>query len=344
MYKVGVFPGKFFPPHRGHLNSIINAATQCEKLYVVVSNNPKAIERACKESKIRLMDLKLRTRWMSVELQSFDHIKVIMFDEDGIPEYPAGWELWSEKLLEVVPEKFDVIFGGETKYAEQYNIKFPDVKYELFDYGREKYPISATMIRSNPLKYWDYILGVAREHFAKRVLITGTESCGKTTITRYLGKIYCTSWAEDEGRYYSDRYLGGNEEVFTVRDFEGIAHKQYLADEKALKACNRVVFFDTDAIVTQYYLGQYLNNAYSDYIERFVDRNKYDVVLMFTPDVKWVDDGQRFLSGDELRWKLHDKLKNMYIDRGFGEKIIEIKGNYNQRLNQAISIIDNLLK
>ena len=35
--KVGVMFGKFFPPHRGHLNSIIQASTQVQKLYVVVS-------------------------------------------------------------------------------------------------------------------------------------------------------------------------------------------------------------------------------------------------------------------------------------------------------------------
>jgi len=37
MYNTGVVPGKFFPPHRGHLNQIISAATQCNKVYVVVS-------------------------------------------------------------------------------------------------------------------------------------------------------------------------------------------------------------------------------------------------------------------------------------------------------------------
>lgn len=344
MFNVGVFPGKFIPPHRGHLNSIINAATQCKKLYVVVSDNDRITKLECKKNKLRPMDLAIRAKWLSIELQSFKHIEVLMLDETEVPDYPNGWGMWSRKLIELIPEKFDVIFGGEPEYLEQHVVNFPGIKYEIFDYKRARYPISATKIRDNPLKYWDYILGSSRYNFAKRVLITGTESCGKSTITNYLGKIYHTSWTNEVGRYYSEKYLGGNENVFSVEDFEHIAFMQHMEDNKALKTCNKVVFFDTDAVVTQYYLYEYLR-GYSKNIEQFVDPGKYDKVLLFTPDTEWVDDGLRFLSDQDLRWQLHKKLKQMYTDYGFGEgKIVEISGNYKQRLNKAVEIVDGLIK
>lgn len=66
-YKTGVFVGKFIPPHRGHINSIIDSATQCEMLYVVVSDHPQLTERLCKESNIPVMDGILRTKWLSQE-------------------------------------------------------------------------------------------------------------------------------------------------------------------------------------------------------------------------------------------------------------------------------------
>ena len=34
-YKVGMYGGSFNPLHLGHINNIIRAANQCEKLYVV---------------------------------------------------------------------------------------------------------------------------------------------------------------------------------------------------------------------------------------------------------------------------------------------------------------------
>lgn len=344
MYKVGVFPGKFLPPHRGHLNSIINAATKCERLYVVVSDNSAATLRECNQYNLHLMDMHTRIKWLSMELRGFDHIKVIGLDESDIPEYPHGWDLWALELFETVPEKFDVIFGGEPEYMEQHSHNFPGVTYELYDYQRERYPICATEIRKNPIKHWDYILGSARPHFAKRILITGTESCGKTTITKYLGKIFHTSWTEEVGRYYAERFMGGYEGAYTYKDFEKIAMLQAMEDDKALRTCNKVVFFDTDAVVTQYYLGIYLNGGRSTLLERMYDPYKYDKVLMFYPDVPWVADGQRFLSDQDQRNSLHWKLDAMYRRAYFGDKIVHIEGDYSQRLRKAVEVVEDLLK
>lgn len=342
MYSVGVFPGKFTPPHRGHLNSIINASTRCKKLYVVVSDSPELTKKLCDESNLPLMDFKLRTKWLSQELQGFDHIKVIMLDETGIEQYPYGWEKWTGKLKEVVPEGFDVIFGGETSYTQMHKRFFPGVAYEILDSNRERFPISATKIRKNPLKNWDYILDSAKGFFAKKVLITGSESCAKTTITKYLAKIYNTSSSEEKGRYYSAECLGGNEDVFKVWDFGLIAYKQYLSDMEALSRANRIAFFDSDAVTTQFYVELYLGDK-SDLVEKFIDPSRYDHVFIYTPDVKWVDDGLRWNNEDDVRWKLHEKLKQMYIDYGFGDKLIEISGNYNERLMSSIKLVDKIL-
>lgn len=343
MYNVGVLPLKALPPHRGHINAIIHAATKCNRLYVVVSDHPELTKQLCEENNLPIMDLKLRTKWLSQELQKFDHIKVLMLDESSIPAYPNGWEPWSKLLRFTVPEKFDVIFGGEPSYVAFYEKYQPGVTYELFDFKRERYPISATEIRKDPLKNWDYILGSARGFFTKKILLTGTESCGKTTMTKYLAKIYHTSWTEEEGRYYSERYLGLNEEVFTIKDFGRIAYMQHEKDLEALHDANKVVFFDTDALVTQYYAELYLNEK-SDLVESFIDPAKYDIVLLFKPDVKWVDDGIRWLSGDIQRLKMHEKLKQMYIDHGFGDKIVEISGTYAERLDQCMGIVDKLIQ
>lgn len=88
MPKVGVYFGKFIPPHRGHLTAIVNAATKCQKLYVVVSDNRNRTERICKESGIKNISIELRLQWLSQELQDLNHIKVVALDETDLPEYP----------------------------------------------------------------------------------------------------------------------------------------------------------------------------------------------------------------------------------------------------------------
>lgn len=342
--KVGVYFGKFIPPHRGHLNAIIHAATRCQKLYVVVSDNKERTKKICRESGIKNIPVNLRIQWLSQELQDLEHIKVVKLDESNIPEYPNGWEKWGKLMKEAVGEHIDIMFCGEKEYVDGLKKHIHnDVKVELFDPERTTYNISATEIRENPYKHWDYILGPARPFFAKRILIAGTESSGKSTLVKYLAKIYHTSWSEEVGRYYAKRYLGGNETIFTDEDFGRIANQQVEQDFNALRSANRVCFFDTDAVVTQYYSLLYMGHR-NDMVEACVDPNKYDLVLLLKPDVEWVSDGQRLNGEQEKREQLYERLKHMYIERGFQDKIIEIGGNYYERTVSAISAVNNLYK
>lgn len=341
MYKVGVYFGKFLPAHRGHLNQIINASTKCKTLYVVVSDNKHRTAGLCAEAGIENIPAELRIQWLSQELQDLDHIKVVLLDETDIPVYPNGWNEWSNLMALAVGEHIDVFFCGEQEYADKLPHYFPASDVEVFDPSRSQYPISATEIRKNPLANWDYILGPARPHFAKRVLIVGTESCGKTTLTKYLAKMYHTSWSEEVGRYYAQRYLGGNETIFTDADFGRIAAQQFEQDYDALRHANKVCFFDTDATITQYYSELYMGHP-NLMVEMYVDPSKYDVVLMLTPDVEWVNDGQRLNGDQDKRISLHEHLYQMFCDRGFKDKIVPISGNYQERLQQAIAEVNKL--
>lgn len=344
MYKVGVVPGKFFPPHRGHLAQIIQAATKCEKVYVVVSDNEALSREKCLEDGIPFISLHMRTLWMSIELKDFENIHVLTIDEKDIPPYPHGSEQWSRLLIENVPEEINAIFGGEEEYRHTYMTYFTKgIVYEVFDYARSQYPISGTEIRSNYLEYWDYMLGCARSFFTRRVLITGTESCGKTTMTRYLAKIFHTSWSEEYGRHYSKEFLGGNESLFTTGDFGKIAFLQHEQDLKAMRTANKVCFFDSDAVVTEFYCDMY-TGAIDPNIRQFINPDKYDVVMMFSPSVKWVEDGLRFNSEQKERERLHDILLDMYINYGFEKKIIVVEDqSYTDRLKEAIDITNRLI-
>lgn len=342
MYQTGVYFGRFCPPHRGHLYQMMMASTKCEKLIVVISDNRVQTEEICREAGLPTITYQLRKQWICQQLQDMEHIRVRVLDETDIPVYPNGWEAWAARMREVVPEHIDAFFVGDRDYEGTLQSYFPDSVIELFDPQRSRYPISATEIRHDLYNNWHYILGTARPFFAKKVLITGTESCGKTTLVKYLAKLYNTSWSEEVGRYYAHKYLGGDETIYTDQDFARIAYQQVEQDYQALRNANKVCFFDTDAVDTDYFSELYMGHR-NPTVEAFIDPSRYDKLLFLTPDVAWVPDGMRLNGGQERREMLNNRLLNMYREFGFGDKIQIIAGNYEQRLTQAIQVVDGML-
>ena len=342
MYQTGVYFGRFCPPHRGHLYQIIEASTKCEKLIVVISDNRTQTEKICRDAGLPTITYKLRKQWIGQQVQDMSHLQVRVLDETDIPEYPDGWAQWAARMRDVVPEPIDAFFVGDTEYEATLRDYFPESQVEMFDPARSRYPISATEIRRDILNNWHYILGPARPFFAKKVLIAGTESCGKTTLTKCLAKLYNTSWSEEVGRYYADQYLGGDETIYTDEDFSRMAHLQAEQDYHALRTANKVCFFDTDAVVTDYYSELYMGHR-NRLVEAYINPDKYDVLLYLSPDVKWVDDGMRLNGSQERREALDRRLIDMYEEFGFGDKIVIIRGNYNERLTQAIALVDGML-
>ena len=346
MYKNGVFFGKMIPPHRGHLYQIISASTQCEHLYVVVTHSGQETAELCGKDNLPYMPLALRRKWLAQELQTLEHVTVLSFDEDNfqIPPFPFGWDEWMKIMIEqILPVKPDAFFVGEKEYKTEIQKRYPEIEVEVFDYGRSKYPISATDIRRHPMKHWDYILGPARPFFAKKVLLAGTESTGKSSLTLKLAKLYYTSWSEEVGRYYAKRFLGGDETIFEDSDFARIAALQNEQDLEALRTSNKVVFFDTDATYTQYFSELYLGEE-NEMVEAYIDPTKYDAVLYLRPDVPWVDDGMRLNGEQQRRLTLDRRLYSMYCEHGFGNKLYSIGGSYSERLRTAINIVDKLMK
>lgn len=103
MQKNGIIFGKFYPLHIGHVDFIQRASGYVENLYVVVCTDDDRDKKLFEESKMKKMPtVKDRIRFVEKTFKHQKNIKIIHLAEDGIPFYPNGWKLWSERVQETL--------------------------------------------------------------------------------------------------------------------------------------------------------------------------------------------------------------------------------------------------
>ena len=335
---VGFIGGKFLPLHQGHVYSILQASTRVDKLYVILSHSEKRDRDLCERCGCKYIPYQTRLSWLHQLAKNTDHIvPVAIEDEYGDDDY--DWEDGARKIKEKIKEPIDIIFGSDPEYKEIFSKLYPDACYTLVDHDRSIQPVSGTKVRNDPYKHWDMLPSFVRPFFVKKVVVVGTESCGKSTLVSKLAQMYNTVRVEEHGRNVCEE--NGGPETLTEDMYRRIAYGHKLLEYEAVQKANKLLLVDTEAVVTEYYAGLY--NGYSDPLfGEMIKHEDYDLWLFLEPDVTWVDDGQRRHGSDDARLENNRKLKSM-LD-GYGIKYVTISGNYEERLQFAMDEVDALFK
>ena len=160
--KIGAFVGKFVPPHSGHIACIDKAAEYCDKLYVVLTNNTRNVKKLCDLANIPYLHPKMRINWLKEHYKNNKKVKVIFMNENKLKAFPAGQQEWSKAFKKLTKHKVNVKFADET-YRGLNETYFPECEFVCFD--RDPNGISATKIRGNPKKYFDFIIDEAKPFF-----------------------------------------------------------------------------------------------------------------------------------------------------------------------------------
>ncbi len=335
--KIGFFGGKFLPFHTGHLEAAKTAATLVDKLYIVLSSSRKRDKDLCIRDGIKYMPAEQRLSWIGNSLKDIRNVSIVHIkDCKGIYDY--DWVDGANKIKAAIKEEINYVFSSEPSYSKYFDRLYPDAEHIVLNAQRDKVAVSSTLIRKNLNKYWDYLVPKAKTFLAKKVAIVGTESCGKTTLSGKLAVKYNTLFVEETGRKYCENYTN----QLNKKLFDNIAMEHALVQEKLLPICNKILFIDSEAIITQYYLKMYLFCPFSTLINEIIKQQEYDLVLYLEPDVKWVPDGLRFAGGDAEREYNNAFLKSMFNIRKIPFSIIS--GDYNSRFEQAVQHIEVLLE
>ncbi|MEI7718359.1 MAG: multifunctional transcriptional regulator/nicotinamide-nucleotide adenylyltransferase/ribosylnicotinamide kinase NadR [archaeon] len=334
---VGFIGGKFLPFHLGHVYVILAASNLVDELYVVLSSSKNRDKELCARDGIKYMPAEVRLSWIGESLSNLDNIKVIHIEDDHW-DSDYDWEEGANMIKKAIGKPIDFVFSSENSYNDFFKKYYPDSKHIVVDDKRKTVTISATEMRKNLYDHWDKLPNCVRSFFTKKIAIVGTESCGKSTLAKKLAKFYNTEFVHEVGRDFCEKYSN----QLTAEMFNYIAMEHLLLQRKKAEECNKLLFVDSDAVITQYYLDMYFNGKKSELIEHIIKLQDYDLVIYLEPDVKWVADGTRFAGEEEVRKKNNEKLKKMFGERGI--EFVSINGSYEERFNKARQLVDKLFE
>ena len=165
-----------------------------------------------------------------------------------------------------------------------------------------------------------------------RIVITGAESTGKTTLTEALSGYYGAPWTGEFVR----EFASGLDRPIRQSDLETIAKGQ-LAQESLITAPEAPVLFHDTNILSSIICANHYFDTILDWVnESFLSR-PYDLYLLCLPDIPWTaEDGQR--DSPEARDTLHAKFKESLDTLKL--PYVEISGDEVERMGQAVQAID----
>ena len=350
--KVGVVFGTFAPLHQGHLDLIMQAKKENDGGCIVIVDGRDG-DRGGKE-----MPLKLRYRYVREFFADDDLVAVYAIDETelGIEPYPNGWNKFInevERIYSFAAEGNSVFYVSEEEYY-QYLDK---LGYDVVKLDRQLNPISATMIRENPIKYWDMITFPFRRVFSTNILICGTASEGKTTLVKDLGKYFNAPYSHEYARdYMEESYI--SEWELDGADYMAFLDGQYQMNKKLINSpSNQGIFFaDSDSMTTRMYAEYYCKDPELELTESefeeiavaadaITKKCRWDKIYLLCPHGVFIDDHTRYMafSGEDERMELFEILCNNIKASGNWDKVTILDGGYYSNFKRIVEDVKEIM-
>ena len=342
---VGVVFGSFAPLHQGHLDLIMRAKKENDAGVIVICCGYDG------DKGEPLMPHKKRYRYVREFFADDNMVAVYAINdtEIGADNYPNGWTVWLQEFERIYNECVCdhttpqcVWYVGDQNYYDDLIQRGEECI--LVDRTSEN-PICATMIRQNPTKHWDKITFPFKRIFSHNILICGTASEGKTTLTQDLGKYFNAPYSHEWARTYMKESCVSDWELDGA-DYLAFLEGQYNLNKSLINSpANQGVFFaDTDSLVTRMYAEYYAKDetcalTWEEFekiaimADELTRKSHWDKIFLVAPKGTFVDDHTRFMnhSGMKERQELFDILCNNLKRCGLWDKVTVLDGgNYYQ--------------
>lgn len=169
----------------------------------------------------------------------------------------------------------------------------------------------------------------------RRIVIIGPESTGKSTLCEQLAAHYKTVWCPEFAR----EYLLQLNRACSFEDLLNIAMGQIELEDTMATVANGYYFIDTDMYVMKVWCEVAFQKNHRWILEQIALR-QYDLYLLCDVDLPWTPDTLREYPDINVRRRLFKMYKDLLVNAGTRWAIVS--GNYAERLQTAISVIDTV--
>ena len=287
----GLIIGKFYPFHNGHKAMMDFALTKCETLTIII----------CAEES-ELISGETRYDWIRETYHDSKNVEIIVFNYKDT-DYPNTSEsdrnvskIWANIIIENCP-KCDCIITSED-YGD-YIAEYTGMIHLLYDKYRSITPISGTLIRQDLYMNWDFLPDSVKKYYQIRIVISGTESTGKSILAEFLASQFEGSEIIRE----AGRDLIDNSNDFSENELYNVLTEHY---RRILESKKWLLFIDTDYVITSSYCKYNFNNVLKipDYIvELKIDSRFY----LDNTNVPFIQDGTRLSENERNNLDLYHR-------------------------------------
>jgi NadR type nicotinamide-nucleotide adenylyltransferase len=167
-----------------------------------------------------------------------------------------------------------------------------------------------------------------------RVVLTGSESTGKTVLAWRLAQHYRAEHVPEFVRGYAEKKNG----VLSFSDHGPIAHGQIALEDEHIARAERLMIQDTDLLSTVVYCSHYFGQCPAWIADAAAERRP-DLYLLCEIDIPWIADGVRD------RGNMREAMQKLFVDAvvASGVPFALITGVGDVRFERAEEAIDALL-
>jgi HTH-type transcriptional regulator, transcriptional repressor of NAD biosynthesis genes len=321
MKTLGLTLGKFAPLHKGHQYMFETALQEVDELIVVIY-----------DTTVMPVPLHIRAGWIR---QLYPQVRVIEAWDgpDGYSDDREHEIREEQYILGLLNGEQVTHFYSSEFYGDHMSRALGAVDRRV-DEPRGQVPVSATMIRSDPYRYREFISDIVYRDLITKVVFVGAMSTGKSTLTEALAQKYNTTFASEYGRDYwtehqVDRRIG-------LEAFDEIAVGHLEREEQALLKANRYLFVDTNAITTYMFALDYHGRA-PELLTRLALENakRYDLFFLCDDDIPYDDTWDR--SGEQKRSVFHKQIIADLKERRI--PYITLRGSLEERMRKVDEVL-----